>query len=96
MFVLFGRDASSNSLNDIYALDTVNWKWITQFNASGYQQQSNSSYAPAVNGTQSSTGDDSTGWKGSALSTGAIAGIVVGCIVVLVSKLIIQPMIYMY
>ncbi|GAB5593201.1 Leucine-zipper-like transcriptional regulator 1 [Umbelopsis nana] len=85
MFVLFGRDASSNSLNDIYALDTVNWKWITQFNASGYQQQSNSSYAPAVNGTQSSTCDDSTGWKGSALSTGAIAGIVVGCIVVLIA-----------
>ena len=66
MFIMFGYDFTVTALPDIHALDTINWRWVTQFSASGYPLQSNNStLSPASNSTSS-------------LSTGAIAGIAVG------------------
>ncbi|GAB5585494.1 hypothetical protein Unana1_00394 [Umbelopsis nana] len=72
MFIIFGYDFTLTSLSDIHALDTINWRWVTQFSASGYPLQSNNStLSPASNSTSSSS-------SSSSLSTGAIAGIAVG------------------
>lgn len=87
MFVLFGLDSTNQSLGDIYALDTVNWKWITQFNPNGYPQQPNGNYTPAINTTTSSSGSSSpTASSGGGLTAGPIAGIAVGGIALLVSN----------
>lgn len=83
MFILFGYDFTLSSLADIHALDTVNWKWVTQFSASGYPLQTNNSTLPAAtNSTSTSHGSSS-----SSLSTGAIAGIAVGGAVVVVGNI---------
>lgn len=88
MFVLFGLDSTNHSLGDIYALDTVNWKWITQFSPNGYQQQPNGNYTPAINTTSSSSGNSSpTASSSGGLGAGPIAGIAVGGIALLVSNI---------
>jgi hypothetical protein len=72
MFILFGYDFTLASLSDIHALDTVNMKWVTAFSASGYPLISNTS-------SSSNTTDCTDCSESSGLSTGAIAGIAVGC-----------------
>jgi hypothetical protein len=81
MFIMFGYDYTLGSLSDIHALDTVNWKWVTQFSATGYQTLGNATNTttPISNGTTTST------TSSSGLGSGAIAGIAVGAAVVVVS-----------
>jgi hypothetical protein len=87
MFVFFGLDSTNQSLGDIYALDTVNWKWIAQFNPNGYPEQPNGNYTPAINTTSSSSGSSSpTASSAGGLGAGPIAGIAVGGIALLVSN----------
>ncbi|KAM3586469.1 hypothetical protein VKS41_002983 [Umbelopsis sp. WA50703] len=84
MLILFGLNSTNSSLNDINALDTVNWKWVQHFSASGYEQQPNSSYPAAVNGTATSASGSNSG---NSLGSGAIAGIAVGAVIVVVSNI---------
>jgi hypothetical protein len=81
MFVMFGYDYTLGSLSDIHALDTVNWRWVTQFSATGY-----ANIGTGTNGTNATTSNsESTSGSSSGLGTGAIAGIAVGAAVVVVS-----------
>lgn len=88
MFVLFGLDATNTTMMDIHALDTINWQWTTHFSASGYQQQANGTYPPAISSPASLTQSSTPGGAGnSSFGGGPIAGVVVGCIAALVSSL---------
>lgn len=84
MLILFGVNSTNSSLSDINALDTVNWKWVQHFSASGYPQQSNNSSPADANGTMPSDNDSTTSNR---LGTGAIAGIAVAGVIVVVSRI---------
>jgi hypothetical protein len=71
MFIMFGYDFTWTTLSDIYALDTVNWRWVTQFNAAGYQFLNNTSTDPSH----------------TVLTTGQIIGIAISAAVVLVGTI---------
>ncbi|KAG2182567.1 hypothetical protein INT43_007498 [Umbelopsis isabellina] len=86
MLILFGANSTNNSLSDINALDTVNWKWVQHFSASGYTQQSNNSSPAAANGTLASANDSTTS---NSLGAGAIAGIAVGGVVVVAAVVVL-------
>jgi hypothetical protein len=73
---MFGYDYTLASLSDIHALDTINWRWVTDFSAAGYPLLSN--------GTNNANGTTISSSNG--LSSGAIAGIAVGVVAVVVSQ----------
>ncbi|KAG2175112.1 hypothetical protein INT44_007590 [Umbelopsis vinacea] len=80
MFVMFGYDYTLGSLSDIHALDTVNWRWVTQYSATGYPI-----LGSGTNGTNTTTPNSgATTSSSSGLGTGAIAGIAVGAAVVII------------
>ncbi|KAL1933933.1 hypothetical protein VTP01DRAFT_8023 [Rhizomucor pusillus] len=67
VFFLFGMDSNNNAQDDFHILDVSNWTWT-------------SSFSVQLSGNLSSDSDNSTATGGEALSGGAIAGIVIGCI----------------
>ncbi|ORZ20775.1 hypothetical protein BCR42DRAFT_489243 [Absidia repens] len=76
LFIIFGADEVTMSMNDFHVLNVQNWSWVTQFSANGL---------PDANGNGNGNGNNSsTGGKNSddptPISGGAIAGIVIGVV----------------
>ncbi|KAG2213551.1 hypothetical protein INT45_013562, partial [Circinella minor] len=69
LFVMFGVNKAGAVQNRFGVLDTDEWKWVDQYN-SPYPPQDES------DGSNGPSGSSSNG----SLSSGAIAGIVVGCV----------------
>jgi hypothetical protein len=88
MFIMFGIDIALTALSDIHALDTVNWRWVTEYSASGYPLLSTVTNTTTNTTTNTASADSNNNSNGSSqssgLSTGAIAGIAVGAVVVVV------------
>jgi hypothetical protein len=83
MFIMFGIDITSLALSDIHVLDTANWRWVTEYSASGYPLLS--TVTNITNTTSPDSNNNSNGSsQSSGLSTGAIAGIAVGAVFVVV------------
>jgi hypothetical protein len=82
---LFRIDSDNDSLRDVHALYTTNWRRAQQVNASVNQQQHDGSGLASGNGTAySSANNNASGGRG--LSIGAMCGIVAGIVAVTVSK----------
>ncbi|KAG2220495.1 hypothetical protein INT45_011499 [Circinella minor] len=69
LFVMFGVNSAGNVQSGFGVLDTEEWKWVDQYN-SPYPPQDES------DGSSGPGGSNNSG----SLSSGAIAGIVVGCV----------------
>ncbi|KAI8576783.1 hypothetical protein K450DRAFT_283121 [Umbelopsis ramanniana AG] len=87
MFVMFGWDFTFAPLSDIHALDTVNWRWVSEYSASGYPLLSANTTTNTTNTTSPDSNNNSSSkssQNSGSLSTGAIAGIAVGAVVVVI------------
>ncbi|KAG2171886.1 hypothetical protein INT44_006115 [Umbelopsis vinacea] len=87
MFVMFGWDFTFVPVADIHALDTVNWRWVSEYSASGYPLLSTNTTTNTTNTTSPDLNNSSNSkpsQTSSGLSTGAIAGIAVGAVVVVI------------
>ncbi|KAI9277320.1 hypothetical protein BC943DRAFT_340945 [Umbelopsis sp. AD052] len=87
MFVMFGWDFTFVPVADIHALDTVNWRWVSEYSASGYPLLSTNTTTNTTNTTSPDLNNNSNSkasQSSSSLSTGAIAGIAVGAVVVVI------------
>ncbi|KAI8093009.1 uncharacterized protein BX664DRAFT_328715 [Halteromyces radiatus] len=74
LFIIFGADQITMSLNDFHLLDVQSWIWLDNFSASGNTNETNgtSNGNGGGNNTANTTKDS--------LNGGAIAGIVIGII----------------
>lgn len=71
LFVMFGNDSDGNAHDDFHILDVSNWAWQASFSLT---QASN------ISQPNNSTDFGSGSSDSKALSGGAIAGIVIGCL----------------
>ncbi|SAM04752.1 hypothetical protein [Absidia glauca] len=67
LFILFGGDHVTMSMNNFFLLDVDNWTWLDNFTTQGHSSDSN--------GTETASDTSSSG-----ISGGAIAGIVIGVV----------------
>ncbi|CAO3622443.1 unnamed protein product [Cunninghamella blakesleeana] len=77
LFIIFGGDTGNAGLNDYHILNVNTWQWLDKFNADGNPPP------PSNNNGGNSTdpnGGKNPGEDSGSISSGAIAGIVVGVI----------------
>ncbi|CAO3612486.1 unnamed protein product [Cunninghamella echinulata] len=82
LFIIFGGDASNFELSDFHMLDVKTWTWLDNFSASG-QPQVNNNDGSGSNGSNNSGSGNGKSTESSSISSGAIAGIIIGVVALL-------------
>ncbi|CAO3591602.1 unnamed protein product [Absidia cylindrospora] len=75
LFIIFGADEVTMSMNDFHVLNVQDWSWVSQFSASGLPDANGNGNG---SGNSSSDGGLAIGGDPAPIGGGAIAGIVIG------------------